>query len=232
MRDVWHLSELDWFDELTAEERLKLESASLASRFETGDTVFTPSDHPDSVFLLQEGAVRIYRLSEDGSETTFGYVTPGEVFGELPAFGQQERESFAQATERSVVWRVPLPVFKELLGGHPGLVFEVTKQIGERLRRVENRVENLVFRDVRTRVAHTLLELADAFGARDDGSVRIEAGITQGELATLVGSTRQTVNVSLRELEGEGLVRREGRKLVLPNPAALRAALPGREPRL
>jgi CRP-like cAMP-binding protein len=228
MSDFWHLVNVDWLAQLSGDERAKLEGAAILHRFSPGETVFAPEVHPHSVYLLCEGRVRIYRLSEGGSETTFGYVAPGEVFGELPAFGDHPRESFAEAVVPSVVWKVPLAVFQELLEGRPSLVFEVTKQIGQRLKRIESRVESLVFLDARTRLARILLELACDLGVSSDGDAVIDAELTQSELATLVGATRQTVNASLGELIHDGLVERDGKRLRIPNVERLRQSLQDR----
>lgn len=224
LNDIWHLGIVNWFRELSDEQVGILRSHSTHRDYEADSTVFSPESHPHSLFLLEQGMVRIYRLSKDGGETTFGYVAPGEVFGELAAFGDFPRESFAVAVQASRVWKIPVVAFQTLLESKPGVVLEITRQIGQRLKRIESRVENLVFRDVRARVAHILLELAEDFGKQDDGHRELLVEFTQAELATLVGSTRQTVNESLRSLEESGLIARNGRRLVLVKPDELRQA--------
>ncbi len=221
LNDVWHLHDLDWLRELSEPELEALRRRSDARNYRRGATVFAPQTHPHSLYLLERGLVRIYRLSRDGAETTFGYVAPGEVFGELTAFGDFPRESFATAVHPSRVWKIPREVFQNLLAERPGLVFEITRQIGQRMKRIESRVENLVFRDVRSRVARILLELAEDFGVRRAEQLVVDLELTQGELATLVGSTRQSVNASLGDLEEAGLVQREGRRLVVVKPREL-----------
>jgi CRP/FNR family cyclic AMP-dependent transcriptional regulator len=222
MRDVWHLQKLDWLHELSTEDREKLQRASAVEDYGPGEMVFSPEPSPQSIYLLEVGLVRIFRLSRAGAETTFGYVAPGEVFGELTGFGDFPRESFAQTVKKSRAWRIPRAAFQALLGREPGLVLAVTRQMGMRLKRIESRVEDLVFRDVRSRVAHILLELAEDFGRREDGGTVIESPPTQSELATLVGSTRQTVNATLRELETLGLIARGPGRLHLCRPEDLR----------
>jgi len=221
--DFWHLKDLDWLDELSFEEREILRARSFRRRYGVGETVFTPTPNPDSVFLLESGLVRIYRLSENGLETSLGYVKAGEVFGELAVFGDYPRESFAQAADESLVWKIPRRNFQPIVASHPALAFEVSKQIGGRLKRIESRVESLVFRDVKSRLILILLELAHHFGqTRQDGSVLLDLHITQAELATLVGSTRQSVNAGLSELGDQGLLRREGRSIVILKQDELR----------
>lgn len=223
MKDVWHLSKVDWLSELTLEERNSLREKSFRRRYEVGEIVFMPAPNPESIYLLEEGLVRIYRLSESGLETTLGYVRQGEVFGELAVFGDYPRESFAQAVDPSMVWKIPRRTFQPYVASRPALAFEVSKQIGARLKKIESRVESLVFRDVRSRLIMILLELANAFGQkREDGSVLLDVHITQAEIATLVGSTRQSVNAGLGELTDHGLLGREGRRLVILKPAELR----------
>ncbi|MDH3212495.1 MAG: Crp/Fnr family transcriptional regulator [Myxococcales bacterium] len=222
MNEVWHVQQVDWFQELSPEETEKLRRASVANDYGPGEMVFSPEPRPRSVYLLEAGRVRIFRLSPTGSETTFGYVTPGEVFGELAGLGDYPRESFAQTVSKSRAWKIPRMAFQQLLKRQPRVILAITRQIGARLKRIESRVEDLAFRDVRSRVAHVLLELAEDFGRRDDEGLVIETPPRQGELATLVGSTRQTVNATLRELETEGLIGRRQRRIVLRRPEALR----------
>jgi CRP-like cAMP-binding protein len=212
---------VNWLQALPGEQVEALRSHSTHGEYEAGATIFTPESHPHSVYLLEQGIVRIYRLSKDGAETTFGYVAPGEVFGELTLLGNFPRESFADAVHRSRVWKIPRQIFLDLTAARPGVVLEITRQIGHRLKRIESRVENLVFRDVRSRMAHMLLELAEDFGRKRDSRVVLDLELTQSELATLVGSARQTVNAALKELESEGLIDREGRRIVLVKPPEL-----------
>ncbi len=230
LAEHWHLPQLDWLRELTAQEREKLRAASTHRLFHAGEIIFMPVHAPDSIFLLEEGLVRIYRLSQQGLEGTLGYVKPGEVFGELTVIDDFPRESFAQAVEPSWVWRIPRRAFKPYVESRPRLVLGITKQIGQRMKRIENRVENLVFRDVASRVALTLLELAEHVGLpREDGSLEIGVQITQAELGTLIGATRQTVNESLRELEASGLITHEGRHIVIKKTEELRQRVLGSE---
>jgi len=100
-------------------------------------------------------------------------------------------------------------------------MFEVSKQIGTRLRRISSRVEQLVFCDVRTRAARVLLELTRDFGRREAGRTVIDVPLTQGEFATLVGTVRQTVNPSLREFKHEGWIGHDGRRFVVYNAKEL-----------
>jgi CRP/FNR family transcriptional regulator len=206
------------------EERLLLRESSRVL-FARGETIFAPTRKPHSVFLLERGLVRIYRLGEAGSEATLGYVGSGEVFGELAAFGDHPRESFAVAALASTVRRFTRAGFEQLVMASASRSREVTRQIAERLKRIESRVEHLVFDDVRSRLIAILMELGHDFGDKEGERVRLTIRLSQSELATLIGATRQTVNAMLTELRNAGLVTQEAGLLVLVSPEALRRSL-------
>jgi len=219
---IWFLKQVDWLGELGAEEWQELDRCAVRREFDAGETVFEPTPDPHSVYLLESGLVRIYRLWSSGAEATLGFVAPGEVFGELAGFGEYHRESFAEAQEPSLVWKIPAELFRSWVRTRPRLVVEVTRQMGDRLKRIESRVESLVFRDVRSRVALVLLELAEDFGESVNGCHVLDLGLSQGELATLIGTTRQSVNATIAELKQEGMIRQEGRRIELLEPERLR----------
>lgn len=227
MSDYWHLHGLDWLGPLTEAETQRLSGSSSSRDYARGETVFAPTPEPHSVYLLERGLVRIFRLSQDGDEATLGYVRPGEIFGELGIFAGGPRESFAQAVRPSGAWRVPGKELLRIVDDHPRIGLRITAQMGNRFKRIESRVENLVFRNLRSRIAHILLELAEDFGRADDGRIVIDLALSQRDLATLVGATRQSVNLCLRELREAGLVTYRSRRFVVSSRAALQAAIGG-----
>lgn len=212
----------EWLHALEEAEWEELRTRATCHSFATGATVFAPTPDPYSVYVLEKGRIRILRLSSTGDEVTLGYVSEGEVFGELPSFGDHPRESFAVARTPSSVWKIPLSLFRRWMLTKPTITLEITRQMGERMKRVESRVENLVFGDVRARLATVLLELAEDFGRSDGECCVIDLGVSQGELATLIGSTRQSVNAAMSALKDEGLLRLTGRRTELIDSERLR----------
>jgi CRP-like cAMP-binding protein len=222
MSDFWHLHGLDWLSPLSEAETKRLSGQSTARDYGRGETIFSPKPQPHSVYLLERGLVRIFRLSPDGDEATLGYVRPGEIFGELGLLAGQPRESFAQAVRPARVWRVPGEEMLRVVNGHPRIALSITAQMGGRFKRIESRVENLVFRNLRSRIARILLELAEDFGRPEDGGTLVDIPLSQGDVATLVGATRQSVNLCLGELRAAQLVSYRSRRFLLRDPDALR----------
>jgi len=225
--NCWHIHDCDLLAGLTPDEAREMRAASRCREYAPGETIFAPDPQPSAIYLLERGLVRIYRLSESGAELVLGYIVRGEVFGELSVIGDRPRESFADALHPSFVWRIPRDVFQHVVGRRADLVIRVTCQIADRFKNIESRIENLVFRDARARLAGLLIELADDFGeAEGDGAVRIDLPLTQAELGKLIGATRQTVNQAIGELEAAGLVAHRRSSLTLLKPDELRSSAP------
>lgn len=225
MTNIWHEHGFAWMAEVSDAEGARLRRISSRQSCARGAIVFEPAARPRSVYLLEEGLVRIFRLSAQGAEATLGYVRPGEVFGELEVFSDRPRESFARAVSPSAVWRIPLAELRRLLDVHPRMARSVIAQIGNRFKRIESRFESLVLRSLRARIGFALLELAEDFGRAEADGLCIDLPLSQRDVGTLVGATRQSVNACLRELHDARLVVRRNGRFVVPDAMALRAVL-------
>jgi CRP-like cAMP-binding protein len=111
--------------------------------------------------------------------------------------------------------------FDRYLRRHPDLTVKLTKLIGLRLRKIQSRVEDLVFRDVPERLAHVLLELSKTEGVPEGGGNRIRAKLTHQELANLIGCTRETVSNTLGQFREQGMIRIDGRSITILNAGQL-----------
>ena len=229
MEAVWHLHKYDCLSKLSEAERAEIRAAAAVRRYARGEVVFAPDPVPESVYLLEQGLVRIYRLSKEGAEATLGFVGDGEVFGELSALDHLARESYAEAARPSVVWRIPRLQFKRLVSKIEALSHCVSVRTGTRLKKIETRLEDLIFRSVRERIARVLLELSEDFGRPDPkgSGFLLDVPLTQTQIGSLVGASRQSVNRALGELEAEGLIGRSGRRLAIRRPEELRRLVEG-----
>jgi CRP/FNR family cyclic AMP-dependent transcriptional regulator len=231
MSDFWRQHGFDWMAGLPDGETERLLSRSTSREYARGEIVFEPGSTPQSVYLLEKGLVRIFRLSSQGAEVTLGYVRQGEVFGELELISDRERESFAQAISPSLVWRIPIPELRRLIDSIPRVALRIAEQMEKRFRRVESRVEGLALRDLRSRVCFMLLELAEDFGRPQDGEVLIDLPLSQLDLATLVGASRQSVNECLRDLREARRIATHQRRFALLDPVGLRLDAGREKPR-
>ncbi len=223
----WHIARVHWLRSLDPDEAEALRRGCSVREYARGQTIFAPTAEPDAIYLLEHGLVRIFRVSPGGEQLTLYFVHPGQVFGELSVIGDKSRESFAQATRRSVVWRMDRDALLRMMRASPRAAFEITKQVAGKLKRIESRVADLVFRPLRVRLARTVLLLAEDFGEPEGPWVSIELPLTQAELGTLVGATRQSVSECFRELAAARILTRERGRLLVLQPEALKRIAAG-----
>lgn len=211
----WHLKNCELFERLSAEQIARLESRSKSKTFASNSLIYLPSDQSDSVLLLVSGRVKIFHLTSEGKQALLAFIDPGELFGELAVVGASQREEFAETMEASSVVLIPRAEIQRLMEEHPGVSLGVTKLMGLRRRRVERRLKSLLFRSNRERLVHLLLELAEKYGRRTSEGVLIGIKLSHQDLASVIGSTRETVTVLLGELQSEGNLTIKRRQIVL-----------------
>ena len=185
--------------------------------------MFRPSHGPRHVYVLEDGLVRLFRLTPTGEEFTLDYVRPAELFGEMSVLSDRPREGFAQARVESKILQIPGAAFVATLRAYNGVLYSVARKIAGRAIDYQSRAEELVFLDARRRLARFLLRLAKSHGQRHGEGLRIGLSLTHAEIAAVIGTSRQTVSVHLGEFSTAGLITRRRGYLDLPSPARLEA---------
>lgn len=219
----WYWERVSLFDGVEASAKeLFLRHATMHS-YRRGQHVFREDDDANQVFYLHEGMTRIYRLSPDGDLTVYWFCIAGELFGAGGITGCRNQAVNSQAITKSTVYVMLRPVFEQMLTLHPKIAYNALKLMGARLRLACDTIVDMRSQKTNTRVALALLRLSHNCGVHVGNAVKIDAPITHQEIANMVGACRQTVTEVLRELEGNGLVRQEGRQLLITNVAALNA---------
>ncbi len=219
---LWYLQRVNLFQEMTAAEMRELERTTKMESVKKRSALFLPGEPSRYVYLLKTGRVKISRVSEEGREVTLALLKPGEIFGEVEVLDDSPRDTIAEALDDSAICLIPREQFLALVRLKPELSFRLTKLIGSRLRKIETRIEDLVFRDVSSRLAHLLVQLADEHGRTTNRGIRIEIKITHQEIANLIGSIRETVSAVLGDFKKAGLIDFEDRSITLVRPDALK----------
>lgn len=194
-------------------------------RFRRGEVLFHVGDPGDALFVVISGEVKISLPSETGDEAILASLGPGEVFGELALLDGAPRSATATALVATETVMLPRDRFQELMATEAAVRDALLASIATELRRLTRHVEDLHFLDITGRLAARLVRLAaDGGTARPDGSVRLRTTLTQGELAAMVGCTRQSVNKLLGQFADDGLVRVDRDGIVITDVVALTAA--------
>ncbi|MBC8352171.1 MAG: Crp/Fnr family transcriptional regulator [Planctomycetes bacterium] len=229
---LWYLKNCPLFERLASEELQSIEARSKARLFPRGTPIYLPMDETNSVFLLASGRVKICHLTPDGKQSILAFIEPGELFGELAMLDDGPRDEYAESVEKSTVVLIPGEVMRQTMESHAGVTLGVTKLIGLRRRRIEQRLKNLLFLSNRDRLTHLLLELAEQYGVSDASGLRLRIQLSHQELANVIGSTRETVTVVLGEMQQEGLLSLGRRKIVISDLPRLASTVQRPAPKL
>jgi CRP-like cAMP-binding protein len=196
-------------------EAQRLRDVMVARHLVRGDVLFWEGDEGDRLYLIQSGMMKLGRTSPDGRENLLAVLGKGEFIGELTLFDPGPRTATATAVTDSELLELSHQAIGEWLEQNPAASKHLLQELAHRLRRTNEAVTDLVFADVPGRVAKALLDLADRFGENTAEGVHVTHGLTQEELAHLVGASRETVNKALAEFIARSWIRLEGRGVYL-----------------
>jgi CRP/FNR family cyclic AMP-dependent transcriptional regulator len=199
----------------------EFDSMTRTTRRPRGEWIFVLGDAANNIYFLREGRVKITTFREDGHELVHKIIGPGELFGDISTMLRIPRTTSAQLLEASLLCEVRRQDFESLLITYPEMSLQLVKSVGVRLKKAEAQLLNVVCNDVSTRVREALMDLLTLEpGARSDQPVRI--GITQQDLANLIGASRQQTWQVLKELEDSSVLRLTYRSILVTAPHKLR----------
>jgi CRP-like cAMP-binding protein len=216
---VASLARIPFFSGLGEDALERVATGTRMRRFRRGEVIFHAGDPGDGLFILVSGEVKISLPSETGDEAIIATLHAGDVFGELALLDGAPRSATATALIATEAIVLPRDRFHDLIATEPAVRDALLASLAAELRRLTTHVEELHFLDMTGRLAARLVRLAEEASAAGSagaspasGAIRLRATLTQAELASMVGCTRQSVNKLLGQFADDGLVRldREG----------------------
>lgn len=218
---LWFLKHIRLFDGMSPSEMQEMEKITRMEEVKKRQPLYLTGDPSSNVYLLKKGRVKIANTASSGKEVTFDILEAGEVFGELDVLEDAPRSTSAEALDDALICVIPRKDFDQYLAMHPTVMFKLTKLIGLRLKKIQSRVEDLVFRDVPARLAHLLSELGKTEGAADAQGIRLKVRLTHQEMANLIGCSRETVSTIMGQFRDQGLIQMDGRTITILNEKGL-----------
>lgn len=169
--------------------------------------LFVPDEPAEHVFFLVNGRVKTGTFSCEGREIIKELISPGMAFGDLTLAGEQMRTEFAQSLHEGADYlQIKLSDFKQIMQDNIALVFACMRHITTKLHRTEERLAKLVVKDARERIIEFLQETANREGRRIGFETLVKHHLTQQEIASLTGTSRQTVTSVFNELKRSNLI--------------------------
>lgn len=213
------------FSELSQREMEFLLARAVARPYATGEMIFQEGELCAGMFVVESGSVRIFKTSPGGREQVLALDGPGSSIAELPVFDGGNYPASASAVGEARLVFISKQDFRALCLQHPEVALKVIKMVGSRLRRLVGIIEELSFSTVRHRLAALLLNLARRGGTRTAAGIEFTLPATNQELASMIGTVRELVSRNLSRLQSEGIVRMEGRTVIVPDLKRLEAEL-------
>ena len=229
---MWYLKRCKLFEQLPIEEIQALESVCRYRKFARGNPVYLPAEQADAVLLVLTGRVKICSFTSEGKQSILAFVDPGELFGELAVLGEDTRDEYAEALEASSVLLIPRVEMQRLLARYPQLTLGISKLIGLRRKRIERRLRYLLFHSNRQRLIHLLSELAEQYGRETVDGIDLQIKLSHQDLASIIGSTRETVTVILGELQNEKFLKMGRRRITLTDAERLARSVHAQPPKV
>jgi CRP/FNR family transcriptional regulator len=219
----WFIRQNALFADLPDREVELLEQVSETVDVRRRGFVWEPGDPANNIYVVRSGIVKVSKLSDEGRELTLHFFTRDHLFGELALISDTPHDTVAEAFEDCNLLATSKDDFSRIMMRNPILAMRMIKLVGERRRRLEDRVENLLFKGAHARLAGLFLDLLQSFGVRDSRGVIVNLKLTHKEIASLIGATRETVSFAILDLRRDGLILTEGKRVILIDEAKLKA---------
>lgn len=183
-----------------------------------GSVILFEDDPGDALYVVANGQVKVVLIGEDGREVILSVLGEGTFFGEMALLDDEPRSAHVIAMEDSVVLALRREDFRARLRASPEVGIALLRELSRRLRRADDQIGSLVLLDVNGRVAELLIRLAG-----EEGGDKITRKVTHATIAQMIGSSRETVSRTMRELQDRGLIAVTRQDITLTDRPGLQA---------
>jgi len=204
MNTLWFFEDVNVFGLLCPHKFKKYKKKHQLNAYAKRDYIYFTEDAANKVYLIEKGKVKLGYYSEAGEEVVKAILTRGELFGEKAILGQEKRNEFAQAIDNETkICPVPATTMQDLMRDNHTFSLKIYKFLGWRFKKLERRLELLLFKDTTTRLKEFLNELGEDYGycCPNTGDTVIKHPYTQKDIASMIGTSRPTLNAILNELK-------------------------------
>lgn len=212
---IGYLSMMDLFRDFTPEQMEEIVRATKMQTCKPGRIFYTPGETGEVLFILKTGAVQIYRMSPEGRKLVIAKLPPYSFFGEMSCIGQGMYDTFAEATEDSLICTMSRSDVERLLLSKPKVALRILEAVGKRVVAAETQLEEIAFKGLIPRLASLLLREAQ------DNEV---TGLSHQDIAERLGVYRETVTSALNELKTAGLIEIGRKRIAIMNRQRLERA--------
>lgn len=211
------------FASLSDEDLSRISAMIKHRKYAKGQALILEEQPTDTLYIIQQGHVKLSKMTPQGKEQILHVLTTGDFFGELNIFNSEELSNFsAYALQDTSICMLTKTDMEQLITENPAISFKLLKTVTKRLAHTENLAQSLATKDPEIRIACMILELSDIYGKQRGGRVHIDLPLSREELANYVGVTRETISRKFAIFEDLGLIELIGNKqMILTNRPSL-----------
>lgn len=223
MKSIWFFEDVNLFKLLCPHKFKAFKQSHNFDQYRKEDYIYFENDSSNKIYLIEKGKVKIGYYSESGDEVVKAILTKGELFGEKAILGERKREEFAQSLDNQTsICPVGVETMHDLMRDNQTFSFRIYKFIGYKFKKLERRLQLLLFKDSKTRLLEFLDELCSDYGYDCDktGDHIINHPYTQKDIASLIGISRPTLNILLNELKEDDIIDFDRRQIRIYNTSA------------
>ncbi len=215
----WYLRNHNLFEQLSDQEYKDLCVISGYKTAQKNEIIYMSQDAMKRLYFLKKGVVKIASIDEQGNETTKDVIQEGDIFGEIALNSKANLSGeFAKAISEEVsICSFKLDDFERLLEKNPNLSLQYTKKVGDKFKAMETRFSNLIFKDVRSRLIDFIKDIAKNTGVKNEDGISVNNYLTHQDIASIIGSSRQTVTTLLNEFEKKNLIQYTRSEMLIPD---------------
>lgn len=202
------LSQINLLDELPLEELKVIDKMSTMKPVKKGTIILSPSQPIEALFFLKQGQCRLYRINEQGKQFTVDILVDGNIFGETSTFSLTDDHIYVEAMVDSYLCVLGKEEFETFIEKNPKIALKLINILSARLKEIYDMSERIALGDVKQRVLFLLLKLSEKSGKRKNEWQSIDLRLTHSDIATMVGSTRETISALMSLLKKEGMIKK------------------------
>ncbi|HLR81198.1 MAG TPA: Crp/Fnr family transcriptional regulator [Bacillota bacterium] len=198
-----------FFNHLDFEDMQRIVQMSTNKTYSKGDIIIHDGDPLDHLYIVHQGRVKIYQIFASGKEQLLRILNPGDFFGELALFTKKVMDSYAEAMEPVHICAIHREDMQQLMMKHPTIAPKILEQFAHRLEQTEKLVGQLSAKDVETRTASYLIELA-----KKSRSQEVVLPMSKKDLASFLGTTQETISRRLSSFQTKGWIEQQGHRYI------------------
>jgi len=204
--NIWYFEDINLYKILCPHKVKAYKDTHEFDNYSKKEFIYFTDESASKVYLIDQGKVKIGYYKEDGTEVIKSILSKGEIFGEKTILGEDKHTDFAQAIDKdNSICSISTEELQGLMLRNRPLSIKLYRFIGLRIKKLERRLELLLFKDTRTRVLEFISELEQEFGTSlVNGNIKIKHPYTQKDMASLLGTSRPSLNIIMNELKEEG----------------------------